>query len=288
MANLALLKLYQFNPSLCSPVPALRALLLPLAHNPFQADFNLCWSLLSDSFVAGAVPVPSHQPDSDDDDDEDETAAAVGRNRSFVVEKLTAERLRSLSQLLASRKFVAFWQLLRQGTATQARDDVDATEHAQEVQDAVRKLVDEAPGFEARVRQSIAGEIEQSFRGIKRATLESFLGGSLSDSSDALVQQRGWTIKGDQVQLPQNESNSPVSVVTNEKIAIDREWLSPWRWNRAASLRCVALRRRSANSSTPRFLSTCPQNCLDCSVELRHNMYSHDGKKSFLDELDGM
>lgn len=159
LANLALLKLYQFNPTLCSPTAVLSILFLSLAHAPFSPDFTLAWSLLSDSFVVGG-PLPPPPP-SDDDDDEDELAPPQPHG-----ERETADALRELSALLLARKFRLFWAALRTPAPTDAPH----------VRDTITALLASATGFEARVRESISQEIEPSFKGLSRKMLESFLG----------------------------------------------------------------------------------------------------------------
>ncbi|GAA5879958.1 hypothetical protein JCM8547_008600 [Rhodosporidiobolus lusitaniae] len=214
LANLALLKLYQFNPAILSPSAALSVLFLTLAHAPFSPDFSLAWSLLGDSFVTGAaLPPPLPTSDDDSEDDDDEGAPASSRSPAQPNgEKETAERLFALSKLLQARKFRDFWALLREGAKEGSKEG--------EVKEAVEGLVKSAPAFEARVQESIAGEVERSFRSIARATLEVFLGSK--ESVDALASKRNWTVKGSDVQLPQNESNTPKASVTHERIEIEQ------------------------------------------------------------------
>ena len=166
LANLALLKLYQFNPTLCSVSATLSILFVSLAHAPFQPDFALAWSLLSDSFVTGAA-LPPLPPASDDDEDEPAQREAAEPHG----EKETAERLKALSSLLLARKFKAFWSTLREGDKS-AKD----SETEKLVQESVQEMLGTAQGFEARVRESISVEVEATFKGLARKTLESFLG----------------------------------------------------------------------------------------------------------------
>ncbi|GAA5846468.1 hypothetical protein JCM11251_007838 [Rhodosporidiobolus azoricus] len=210
LANLALLKLYQFNPAICSPTAALSVLFLSLAHAPFSPDFSLAWSLLSDSFVAGGA-LPPPLPNSDDEDDEE--AAPRGPAEPHG-EKETADRLLALSKLAQARKFREFWRLLREGDAAAPKEA--------EVKEGVNALAKSAPAFEARLQESIAAEVERSFRSIARPTLEVFLGITESSQLDTLAGKRGWTVKGTDVQLPQNDSNTPKASVTHERIEIEQ------------------------------------------------------------------
>ncbi|KAK4698129.1 translation initiation factor 3 subunit K, partial [Phenoliferia sp. Uapishka_3] len=211
LANLALLKLYQFNPTLCSPTAVLSILFLSLAHAPFSPDFTLAWSLLSDSFVVGGTLPPPPQSSSDDDDEEGDAAF----NRAPAEphgERETAEQLRDLSSLLLARKFRLFWQTLR----TPGPSD------APFVRDTMAALLASATGFEARVRDSISLEIVSSFKGIEKKMLESFLGVEAGSPVVAeIIAKRGWTLEGTVVHIPSNESNSPTSTLQREQISID-------------------------------------------------------------------
>lgn len=57
LANLAILKLYQFNPDLFNPDVVINILLKALTAEPFP-DFNLCISLLDDRPIGGTVDEP--------------------------------------------------------------------------------------------------------------------------------------------------------------------------------------------------------------------------------------
>ncbi|KWU45150.1 ARM repeat-containing protein [Rhodotorula sp. JG-1b] len=213
LANLALLKLYQFNPAILSPPATLSVLFLSLVHAPFSPDFSLAWALLSDSFVVGAA-LPPAAPDSDDDDDEEEQTPA--RPAEPHGEKETASRLFELSKLLQARKLRAFWTLFRQGQEEGASDRED------EVRARVKGLVEAAQGCEERVRASMAHEMERSFRSIKKSTLEGFLGISDPSQLGQLASARGWTVRDSEVQLPANDSNTPKGQVTHERIEIEQ------------------------------------------------------------------
>ncbi|GAA5882146.1 hypothetical protein JCM1840_002026 [Sporobolomyces johnsonii] len=212
LANLALLKLYQFNPAVCSPSAALSVLFLALAHAPFSPDFSLAWSLLSDSFVVGGA-LPPPLPSSDDEDDETPAPRTAAEPHG---ERETAERLQRLSSLMHARKFRQFWTLLREG------DQSAEKEKEQEVQAGLDGLKKSAAGWESTVRESIAKEVEDSFRSIKRDTLESFLGTKDAAQLGELAQRRNWTLGDRDVQLPQNDSNTPKSSVTHERIEIEQ------------------------------------------------------------------
>ncbi|GAA5921828.1 hypothetical protein JCM6882_000377, partial [Rhodosporidiobolus microsporus] len=188
----------------------LSVLFLSLAHAPFSPDFSLAWSLLSDSFVAGGA-LPPPLPSSDDEDDEEVAARGPAEPHG---ERETADRLLALSKLAQARKFRDFWRLLREGDSSSPKEE--------EVKEGIRALSKSAPAFESRVQESIAAEVERSFRSIARPTLEVFLGIKESSELDALAKHRQWTVKGTDVQLPQNESNTPKASVTHERIEIEQ------------------------------------------------------------------
>ncbi|GAA5831943.1 hypothetical protein JCM3766R1_000165 [Sporobolomyces carnicolor] len=205
LANLALLKLYQFNPTSLSPAAALSTLFLALTHAPFAADFGLAWSLLSDSFVNGAALPPVAANDSDDDSDDDEPVKKVAATPRG--EKETAQLLQGLSSLLQGRKFRQFW-------AT-----IDKVQGGKDVEGQVEALKRDAKGWDRAIRQEIAKEIELSFRSVKKDTLAGFLG---TQDFNEIAESRKWTINEQDVQLPQNDSNTPKSSVTHERIEIEQ------------------------------------------------------------------
>lgn len=111
----------------------------------------------------GANLPPLPQNDDDDDDDEDDVAH-LGVAREPAGERELAQELKKLSQLLQGRKFRSFWKELRDGLGEgpegKLEDEVKAS----------------AVGYEERLREVIAAEVEASFKGIEKKMLESFLG----------------------------------------------------------------------------------------------------------------
>ncbi|GAA5938935.1 hypothetical protein JCM3775_003171 [Rhodotorula graminis] len=218
-ANLALLKLYQFNPAILSPSASLSALFLALSNAPFAPDFSLSLSLLSDSFAVGAAlpPLPAPHPDSDDsDDDDDAPAPANGGPREPKGEYECVQRLKTLSALLAARKFRAFWALV---SSPPTEVDGEDAAKVREVNALVEGLKESAHGWADRVRVEIAGEVERCFRSLKREQLAAFLG---TDDVDASIQAQGWKLDGAEVRIPPNESNAPKAQVTHERIEIEQ------------------------------------------------------------------
>ncbi|KAH8100649.1 initiation factor 3 [Cristinia sonorae] len=112
LANLAILKLYQFNPDLYNPDVVINILIKALT-SPFP-DFNLCISLL------------------------DERAANVNPDEPDPLPALLP-LLTTLHNLLQQCRFPAFWQLYRSDKSESLRDNY--TVECVGFEDAVRRVV---------------------------------------------------------------------------------------------------------------------------------------------------
>lgn len=138
-------------------------------------DFTLCLSLLSDSFAVGAAlpPAPRDDDDSDDDDDEEDAPAAAkgGGPREPKGEFETVQRLKVLSTLLHARKFRAFWTLVNHASPAASGEEKE-----EQVRGLVEGLKASATGWDERVRDEVAREVERCFRSVKKETLVAFLG----------------------------------------------------------------------------------------------------------------
>ncbi|EIW64758.1 ARM repeat-containing protein [Trametes versicolor FP-101664 SS1] len=135
LANLAILKLYQFNPELYNPDVVINILIKALTSAPFP-DFSLCISLLDERPAALSAsadepdPLPQLQP---------------------VLARLHA--------LLQQCRFPQFWALYR-------GDDVEALRDNYTV---------ECVGFEDAVREVAVRAVKAAFTSIGRARLGSYL-----------------------------------------------------------------------------------------------------------------
>lgn len=194
-ANLALLKLIQFNEQLGQPdvddpdSPDTVSLLLvkALAHDPFGPDFDLCVAMLSD------------------------------RLSPVVSSSETVEGFRlamQLSTLLKQRHFVKFWALQRSQEVTSS---------------ALSPAIQSLPSFANLVRKSIAGAIADTFRSIERSRASSWLGFTEADSADGQTldafakDTMSWTVEGDNLRIPSTEANDPKSSVQSEHVDLTRE-----------------------------------------------------------------
>lgn len=113
LANLAILKLYQFNPDLYNPDVVINILIKALAALPFP-DFNLCISLLDERPVAANPDEPDPLPS-------------------------LLPVLQSLHNLLQQCRFPAFWTLYRSEKAESLRDNY--TVEVVGFENAVREVV---------------------------------------------------------------------------------------------------------------------------------------------------
>ncbi|EKM60972.1 uncharacterized protein PHACADRAFT_168319 [Phanerochaete carnosa HHB-10118-sp] len=113
LANLAILKLYQFNPDLHNPDVVINILIKALAALPFP-DFNLCISLLDERPVTANPDEPDPLPS-------------------------LLPVLQSLHNLLQQCRFPAFWTLYRSEKAESLRDNY--TVEVVGFENAVREVV---------------------------------------------------------------------------------------------------------------------------------------------------
>ncbi|THH34017.1 hypothetical protein EUX98_g28 [Antrodiella citrinella] len=113
LANLAILKLYQFNPDLYNPDVVINILIKALTSSPFP-DFNLCISLLDQRPTIQNTDEPDPLP----------TLLPI---------------LTTLHNLLQQCRFPAFWALYRSENAESLRDNY--TVECVGFEDAVRRVV---------------------------------------------------------------------------------------------------------------------------------------------------
>jgi len=112
LANLAILKLYQFNPDLYNPDVVINILIKALTATPFP-DFNLCISLL-DERIPNATDEPDPLPS-------------------------LLPLLSSLHNLLQQCRFPAFWNLYTSEQAESLRDNY--TVECVGFEDSIREVV---------------------------------------------------------------------------------------------------------------------------------------------------
>ncbi|KAG9249159.1 eukaryotic translation initiation factor 3 subunit K [Calycina marina] len=183
-ANLALLKLYQFNPHLTKDETITNILVKSLTVFP-SPDFSLALHLLpphilTPASASSALPAAGDAP------------------LSEAVQKLNV-----LNNNLGQASYAAFWSTL----------DSD---------DLYADLVADVAGFEELIRIRIALTISQSVREIERPLLESWLGMTGAAFDKFIGGVCGWQIEGSLVKIPLNKENEAKGTVVRENVKIDQ------------------------------------------------------------------
>ncbi|KAL4931248.1 CSN8/PSMD8/EIF3K family protein [Aspergillus undulatus] len=187
-ANLALLKLYQFNPHLLQHETVTNILVKALTVFPSPA-FSLCLALLP----AYTQPFPSTE------------AEAQSAQQSDFVESV--QKLARLSSLLESAQYAQFWSTLNS-------DDLYAD------------LVADVAGFEELIRIRIAVEVGKAFREINAEVLEQWLDVRNRESLEKFVKEVcTWEVEksgsATVVKVPTNKENEARSEVKSERVGVD-------------------------------------------------------------------
>ncbi|KZF18867.1 ARM repeat-containing protein [Xylona heveae TC161] len=183
-ANLALLKLYQFNPHLARDETITNILVKALTVFP-APDFSLCLHLLP-PHVLTPVSTANLSP------------AAGDAPLSEAVQKLNI-----LSNHLSSASYASFWSTL----------DSD---------DLYADLIADVSGFEELMRIRIAVTVSQCVREIERNVLESWLRLSGQEFEKFVKEVCGWEISGKSVRVPLNKENEAKGTVVRENVKFDQ------------------------------------------------------------------
>ncbi|KAL8708797.1 MAG: hypothetical protein Q9220_006358 [cf. Caloplaca sp. 1 TL-2023] len=189
-ANLALLKLYQFNPHLLRDETTTNILTKSLTVFP-SPDFSLCLHLLPSYILSPAGghnnsnPTPGDAP------------------LSEAVQKLV-----TLKNLLEQAKYREFWQTLD-------KDDLYAD------------LIADVGGFEELMRVRIAVTVGQSCRGVERGVLEGWLGLTGPPFEHFVQEVCGWGVDDTQgvkamIVIPINKENEAKGTVVKEEVKFDQ------------------------------------------------------------------
>ncbi|KIW02905.1 eukaryotic translation initiation factor 3 subunit K [Verruconis gallopava] len=184
-ANLALLKLYQFNPHLTREETITNILVKALTVFP-SPDFSLCLSLLPPHTLSPTAKT-SHS-----------TPAAGDAPLSEMVQKLNV-----LNNYLSSADYSNFWSTL----------DSD---------DLYADLVADVVGFEELMRIQIAVEVGKCVREIQRNVLEDWLNLKGSEFDNFMSKVCGWEVNGATVKVPLNKENEAKGTVVRENVKFDQ------------------------------------------------------------------
>ncbi|KAI4280699.1 MAG: hypothetical protein L6R38_004246 [Xanthoria sp. 2 TBL-2021] len=191
-ANLALLKLYQFNPHLLRDEPVTNILTKALTVFP-SPDFSLCAHLLPSYILS--PPSSSNNPSSN--------PTPGDAPLSEAVQKLTI-----LNNLLSGAKYREFWQTLD-------KDDLYAD------------LIADVGGFEELMRVRIAVTVGQSCREVERGVLEGWLGLTGAPFEHFVREVCGWGVddtrgaKG-MIVIPINKENEAKGTVVKEDVKFEQ------------------------------------------------------------------
>ncbi|KAF2869041.1 armadillo-type protein [Massariosphaeria phaeospora] len=183
-ANLALLKLYQFNPHLARDETITNVLVKALTVFP-NPDFSLSIALLPPHVLA---PLSTST----------QTPAAGDAPLSEAVQKLNI-----LNNLLAGADYTSFW-------ATLDSDDLYAD------------LIADVSGFEELMRVRIAATVSQSIREVDRSILESWLNQQGRDFEQFVGSVCGWSTDGNKIKIPINKDNEAKGTVVRENVKFDQ------------------------------------------------------------------
>ncbi|KZO96231.1 ARM repeat-containing protein [Calocera viscosa TUFC12733] len=197
LANLAILKLYQFNQDLYNSDVVINILLKALTAAP-GPDFSLCLALIGDRSVRAVTrPVSNmatdyfsvHQPYQTTDEPD-------------PLLPLLPE-LTKLSELLMTCRFPQFWSIYRSPELAPLRDNYTV----------------ECVGFEDAVREVAIRAVRQTFRRIGTKRLGTYLDLEGSELEE-YVHEQGWVLDGSNVVVPPNADNVVRSTVQNEELKL--------------------------------------------------------------------
>ncbi|KAF3078116.1 hypothetical protein TWF569_003993 [Orbilia oligospora] len=187
-ANLALLKLYQFNPHLTNSETITNILVKALTAFP-SSDFSLCRHLLPPNFLP---PIPN------------------ATELTEAVQKLT-----TLNSLLESCNFKEFWNTLDS-------DDLfaDLIADVQGFEDTIRRRITGVDTSDVETR--IPGVIDSSMREIERTMLEDWLNLRDEKFEEFVTSVAGYQIDGNTVIISLNKDNEAKPTITRESVKIDQ------------------------------------------------------------------
>lgn len=193
-ANLALLKLYQFNPQTSDEETILSILAMGLVRF-YSSDFTLSLHLLPCTSLGNVFDMSTIFPGAAKPEG---TSSTPSDNLSEVV-----ERLSKLHSLLDSARYAEFWEVYD-------ADDDNA--------DFVCSVED----FEDKLRASIARSVSFAATSVSVPVLQGWANLSGNKFSEWVTKTLGWEIKGDSVIIPANNSNTPKTVFTNESVHFEQ------------------------------------------------------------------
>ncbi|WVN88673.1 uncharacterized protein L203_103886 [Cryptococcus depauperatus CBS 7841] len=183
-ANLAILKLYQFNPHYSNPDVIINVLVKALASSVSRPDFNLCLEMLREPF--------SIVQDSESDDE------------TFII---LMPFLQQLHQLIQTCQFTAFW------------DEINGSSQTANIlrERFLSQQVSPLDSF----RRIFSISIASCFRRISVHQLSRWLNLQDGEVSD-WCQKVEWTIEGQDVIIPQNGQNDVKASIVRESVSLNQ------------------------------------------------------------------
>lgn len=125
------------------------------------------------------------------------TTAATGELHEAIA------KLRSLNRQLEGAQYADFWA------------DVDGD-------DLCADLIADVSGFEDAARRGIANLVSQAYREVKLSHIESWLGLSQDATKTYVTDVWGWSVEGDNVQIPPNADNEAKKAEIREDVNVDQ------------------------------------------------------------------
>ncbi|KAL9101950.1 MAG: hypothetical protein Q9163_002838 [Psora crenata] len=207
--NLALLKLYQFNPHLTRDDTVTAILTKSLTVFP-APDFSLCLHLLPPHILG--TPSPSnpftHQQEKQQQQQQNGHHANNGPAPTETPLTEAIHKLTHLNTLLEQADYAGFWQTL----------DSD---------DLYADLTADVSGFEELMRVRIAVTVGQSCREVERGVLEAWLNLSGTQFENFVMDICGWgvddaAVGGSVVRIPLNKENEAKGTVLREEVKFEQ------------------------------------------------------------------
>ncbi|KXL49872.1 hypothetical protein M433DRAFT_139195 [Acidomyces richmondensis BFW] len=188
-ANLALMKLYQFNPHLIRDETTTNILVKALTVFP-SPDFSLCLSLLPSHILAQTRQAAN-------------TGAAPPPSAGSLPEAV--QHLSVLHFHLNNARYAAFWE-------TFEGDDLYAD------------LVADVQGFEEIMRVRIAVVVSQCMQEVQREVLEEWLNLTGAKFENFIKEVCGWKVEDDgkMVKIPLNKDNEARSTTVRENVKFEQ------------------------------------------------------------------
>ncbi|CAO1636328.1 unnamed protein product [Parajaminaea phylloscopi] len=210
MAALAILKLFQFNPTSFS-YPLVTLMLAKSLHALPSPHFGLCLSLLGEapvSILAPAVEESTEKTAENGEEVPSEEPVAQPPSAGILTDA-TIVKLHHLAGLLSSSRYPTFWSTLQ-------------TPEYADVQESVLSQLEH---FDDGVRKVVLNGTASAFRSISRKRLSSYLGLPDGTELDQFLQSSapGWQVRGDGVvEIPANKDNqvAKASGVVREDVGL--------------------------------------------------------------------